>query len=511
MAGMRRGPLRPPSRSAAMPSRSRLRQAGVVATIGFLVINPSVSAMQIDTTVEALTAGPGQMAEAAVAVDPANSRHLAAAADPYLDPVRIQATTSEDGGASWSLPITVIPDGFTKSFDPVLRFGASGELIVAGGASGTGGRHCQPRSAVFVAVIDRAGPTYRLVRDARADGAHIDRPGLAVDVARGRAYVTWTEWAGDVAGCQATPTRSTTRISTSRPDGSFTPPRALPTTGLSAPFGSTPAVGPDGTLVVAVAEHEVNHSRVVVTTSSDEAATFSRPEIVIDESSVPIVAAGVGGLVATVPALALGPGGQKAVAFVAPGPGGVAPIVLEQLTGSPWTVISPAVLRRPELLPQVAYGRQGRLWLLSANAGDGAIDFMLRRRVADVWSPPVLVGRGPSGGYVELGESLGLTVVDDAAVTSVPIDGPSISTLVVGVHREPVEDPSTSVPAPTPAGPEPSSRPDVASTRTPRRRADAWAPDVVGLAALGVLAMTGLGVAVRLASHRQRRRRRRPD
>jgi len=397
---------------------------------------PAHAQGEADSVAVAMTAGPGQMAEAAIAVDPANPRHLAAAADPYAGTVRVLLTTSEDGGTTWSPPTVVLPQGFAKSYDPVVRFGGNGSVIVAAGASGVGERNCQPASAIFVAVLNGGTPAYRLVRDARLDGAYVDRPGLAL-TAENRAYVTWTESSGPGAACRATPVRSTVMIAVGEASASFDNPITLPSSGLPAPFGATPAVRADGTVVVATGEHTPGQrSRVTLTTSTDGGRTFSVPDVVFDGAPAPAGIAGVHGFVFAVPSLALGPEGQTSVAFVQAAPGGnVGSVVVERAGTAGWQTISPATEPgTAELLPQVLYDRDGNLWLLSARVSNGYVDLALHRHRGD-WEAAINLARGPSDRYVELGEALGFVSAGDVLVAAAPIDRLGDSALLVSTHR----------------------------------------------------------------------------
>ena len=384
-------------------------------------------------TAAAITAGPRQMAEAAVAIDPANGRHLVAAADPYLRPVRILTAESDDGGISWRAPTTVLPDGFAKSYDPTVAVTGEGEVVVAGGASGVGLPHCQPGSSVFLATLENGTPRYQLLRDARADGAYVDRPRLGLDSRKGgRRYVTWTESSGPDASCRGTPLRSVTMFTRSLPGGFFDPPRALPGTGLPAPFGSALTVG-NGVLRIVVPEFDPGKlMRVVVYTSRDEGGTIAGPTVLGEGPPVPTNLAELGGFVAPLPTVAAGPGGHAAVAWTqADSAGTLKPRVFETAGDDSWREISPSVAGM-ELFGTVAYDAAGRLWLLTAGPTNGRVEFRLRSRTTQ-WNDPLAVGAGPAGGYVEIGQFLGLAAGARSVATAVPVDGPAASTLQVSV------------------------------------------------------------------------------
>ncbi len=471
--------------------------AAVVILVLWALAIPVAAQAVSNSAAVAFTAAPGAMAEAAIAVDPADVRHLAAAADPYGGLVRIRLATSVDGGAAWSPPRVLVPPGFAKSYDPVLSFDSSGAVLVVGGASGVGQPSCQPGSAVFIAIVKGGAVTYRLIRDTRGDGDYVDRPGFTLSAAENRAYVTWTESSGPGAACRGTPVRSTVMIASGLPSGSFSEPVVLPTSGLPGPFGATPVLTADGSVLVAVGEHgPAQQSRISVTSSADRGHTFSRAEIVLDGTSPANSVRGVSGFVAAVPSIAVDRSGRIAIAFSQAVPGnGVGAVVVERTTGSAWRTISPPTQAgTAELLPQVVYDPAGVLWLLSARASGGFIDLALRRRATD-WEAPITLARGSSDRYLEVGEALGLVAIDDMVIAAAPINRTADSAMVVASHRSPPPEPpptttttrprtSTTGPAVTERAPPPSSHPP-ASRATPPL-AVAVAVGVAGAAALAV-------------------------
>ena len=394
------------------------------------------------SAVAARHAGPHQMAEATIAFDPDDERHLVAGADPYLAPVRIALTESKDGGGSWLPRTDILPEGFAKSYDPSVAVDRNGRVVVVGGASGVGATHCQPGSAIFLATLEGGVARYQLVRDARPDGAYVDRPRFASDAAReGTRYVTWTESSGPGASCLGTPLRSTTMFTRSHPDGSVDPPRALPGTGIPAPFGTALAVGDGGVLTIVVAEFDPGRlQRVVVYTSVDQGATITGPVVVGEGPPVPSQIPQLGGFTAPLPTVAAGPTGRLAVAWTERAdPGGFRARVMENRTGRNWQDVSPPGTGT-DLYSTLTYDRQGTLWLLTAAPDNGKVEFRLRSRGPLGWSEPVVVGAGTAGGYVELGQFLGLSASGRSVATAVPVDGPGGSTLQVFVQRTPAVD-----------------------------------------------------------------------
>lgn len=465
----------------------RLRAAVVIIGVAasLLVSAADGRASSATSTSVALRAGPRRMAEPAVAVDPRDARRIAVAADPYLAPVRIQVTTSADGGATWSTPTEVVPPGFAKSYDPTVAFDRDGNLLVVGGASGQGRPRCQPASAVFLAEIRAGGVSYSLVRDARVDGAYVDRPQFAYDARRDRLYVDWTESSGPGAECRGTPARSQISFTAADRGQVFETPRPLPSSGLPAPFGAPIAVGRDGTVAVAVGEHEPGRrSRAVVVRSTDRGTTFGPPAIALEVPVVPTAVAGIGGFVAPTPSIALGPRGATAVAWSHHAGATATPTVVVD-EGAGWRAVPPPADAGPvELLAQVAYDRAGRLWTLSAQATGGAVRFVLRDYDADIWSPATVIAEGRGGAYLELGEGLGLAIEDDTVVGAVPVDATVGSTLIVS--RTPAPPPPPTTTQPPSAGVQPATH----SSPT-RRRGDRWQT-----VALAVAAALSLGLVL---------------
>ncbi|HVT75901.1 MAG TPA: sialidase family protein [Acidimicrobiales bacterium] len=454
-----------PAETGSSPGHGRRqwpRKLGLFATIA-IVAAPWMAHKSYGEPPAAsvpMLAAPGQMAEAAVAVDPADPRHIAAAADPYSGGVHVALVTTTDGGATWSSPIVVRPPGFSKSYDPIVTFEEDGSVLVVAGASGTGRPYCHPSSVIFAAEVADGIATYRMVRDPRPDGAFVDRPGLALDP-NGAAVVTWTESAGPGADCRATPIASTAMIAISDAGGPFEPRGPLPSSGFPVAFGATPATAEDGSVLVAIGEHSPDgRSRLIVTTSTDQARNFSAPTVVSEGPTPREQLAGGDGFVKAVPSLATSANGRIAVAFpTAAADGSAGPAVFEQRNGSGWKTIPPvADPGVAELLPTVVYDGAGRLWLLSARTQPGSISFVLRH-YAGSWDQPATVATGPASAYKELGEMLGAAPIADGVVTAVPVDQVGNSALVVGATR-------LAVPAATTSTTRQRGAPSTAQTRS---------------------------------------------
>jgi hypothetical protein len=460
-------------------------------------------------TAVAITDQPHRMAEPAAAVDPANPRGIVVAADPYRRPVRIVIATSTDGGASWGRQVTVLPPGFAKSYDPTLAFAPDGAVLVAGGASAAGRPNCQPGSAIFLARLGAGGIRYLVVRRARGPGSYADRPAMALDRRSGRAYLTWTESIGAAAECQGVPSRSVTMLATVDPAGTVGRARALPASGLPAPFGSAPAVDASGVLQVAVRERAParNLERVVAVGSADGGASFGRPVVVGEGPLGPSQLPGLGGILASIPSISASLDGRVAVAWSASTASGPRALVAERSPQGRWRRVAlPPATAAAGLWPTVAYGSDGTCYLVAARLTAGTLRFALSART-DRWQAPVTLASAPAGGYQEVGELLGLGAAAGTVVAAVPLDGADRSRLLVWRRRDPPAPVAPAAPssmARVPAGGGPSAA-GPSSTRQGGGPTDRGGPPAaVWLAAAPVAAV----VLLRLRALRRRRPRR---
>lgn len=371
----------------------------------------------------ALKAGPGAMAEPAVAIDPSDPDHFIAAADPYLAPVRIVVRESNDGGETWSEPIDVVPPAFSKSYDPSVAVLTDGRVVVVGGASQEGAAHCQPGSAVFLAELRDGPPRYSLIQQPQ-DGVYVDRPQMIADPRSGAMFVSWTRSAGTGAECLAAPLRSSIMFTRSLSGRTFSPATSLPSTGFPAPFGSSMTVGDDGSVHVATREAGMNGTdRIIVVSSDDGGGSFSSPTTIAETAAFPGSISGLGGFTSGVPVIAAGPRGV-AVAWPRVDDGGSRLEVALRPTGGAWHRLRPLGTRAGyEIFPGVSYDGAGRLWLLYARYSAGTMTFILRHRAPRGWSSPRTIAAGPAGGYVEVGQFSALAASGERIVAAVPVDG----------------------------------------------------------------------------------------
>ncbi len=260
--------------------------------------------------------------ETTIAVNPENPANIVAGANDYRGYSALTASnqpvgyayTSTDGGSTWT---DVLLPGLTwetgavgplhamdAAGDPVVAFGPDntvyyGNISFSRGAPADGGTEAP--NAITVNVSHDGGLSFGEPTIVRLDGADADgnptpthffndKIWLAADPNSNRVYVTWTRFRDTADGGYA---ESPIVIATST-DGAqtFSRTRRIDTVagannpGLQ-PFsqGSSPAVGPDGTLSVAyetsycasaACDRPNDRDVTVVATSTDHGRTFSR-------------------------------------------------------------------------------------------------------------------------------------------------------------------------------------------------------------------------------------------
>jgi hypothetical protein len=309
---------------ARATARRRIAAGGLaLLSAGFMValpIGPSQAfAIPPPRSTNVLAGAPHSAAEAAVAVDPEDDEHLAAAENMYAPQPRVMVVESHDGGATWTPPLDVTPSGFFKSYDPTVVF-VGGVLNVVAGASGSGAQYCQPGSAVAVMTVhpDRTFTT-RFAQTPVGPNQYVDRPTAAVDATSGRLYVSWTASSGRGSECLGTPVSSQIMITQAAVDAAFAPTTPLERTGTVAPFGAAIAVDRDGTLWAAVGGHDPGRrSQLTVMSSTDGGTTFGRPTVLSDAPPTAKRISGLAGLNAPIPSIAVGAGDRVIVAWPIP-------------------------------------------------------------------------------------------------------------------------------------------------------------------------------------------------
>ena len=419
---------------ASFLSRLPMRCVLLMATLAIAAPPPRAVAQSPDIRVEtALRERPGRMAESSVAVNPNDPRHVVAAADPYRDPVRVVVVESRDGGRTWSAGTEMLPDGFAKSYDPTVGFGADGDVIVVFGASQAGRPFCQPGSAVFAAKLTRGVVSYSVVERPR-EGVYVDRPTMGVRPRTGSLFATWTESLGPGAECLGTPTASSTRfVALSNEVRPMTDAMTLPSSGFSAPFGSSVAAGPGGVLYVAVTERDPGRNdRVVVVRSGDDGATFGEPVVVAEYSAFPSRIPGLGGIATSVASVTVGPDGRATAVWAQPrGAGSVVRGARERADGRWASEALDLPGGRWQMLPAPARDEMDNLWLVVAVLDEGALRFVVTRqgREGEMWE----LGTGTAATYMEVGQFLGLSLGANSVVAAAPIDGREKSRLAVGI------------------------------------------------------------------------------
>lgn len=278
---------------------------------------------------------------------------------------RLLAWQSEDGGRSWSKPITP----FRYSEPPLGRHGA--DPVVAFGTGKTcwfsGLDQMKPNySSVKVSLSEDGGTTWEApitvseVDNDKQGKGFIDKPWLAVDTSggkhRGTLYVAWCRADDDRGHCELR--------CAALPPGSR---QFAPGVRLGEPASSKAQVGsdlmyqvqlavrPDGTLdaVWRVAPS----SRLAYASSQDGGATFTRPELISEDEE-----GGVGQF--PYPSLTATPDGELLVAWTTVGGN----VLCSVLTSGRWSTPRPVAGDRLEgarlSLPAGA-ATAGSLWVLA--------------------------------------------------------------------------------------------------------------------------------------------------
>ncbi|MHB8275194.1 MAG: hypothetical protein ACYDC9_10595 [Dermatophilaceae bacterium] len=437
----------------------------------------------------------GTMAEPTVAIDPHNPRRMAVAADPYLEPTRIQISVSEDAGQSWSASMTVVPPGESKSYDPQLGYAADGSLLVTGGASPDTRSGCQRDSKIFIAALHGNQFSYHVLATASA-GALLDRPTLLATPAREQQQlVAWTASPGPGAECSLRPVRSTTQVGLLTPQLGLRTVVTLPPV-AQAPFGSALAISGEGVLGLAVAGRDGSDGVTVGVYQSADGThwRFSRAGSARAE---PDELAGLGGAVLSMPSIAGLPHGF-ALAWTDTTQGTERTRIARNDTGG-WEQVAAPPAQGTRLLPTLAVADQA-LVLIQAGLSPAGLTFYTWAQLGPVWFSLATDTGGSASDMQELGELLGLAVsADGSRVTAVPVELAGSSALLVRTQTPPPV--TTSVPAP------PGRRPDAVTAQPQPGGRHTGTKVLVGLGAgfLLLLAVSGARARRRHRRHRHRR------
>jgi len=227
-----------------------------------------------------LTPAPGFFTEPAVAVDPNDAQHVLAV---FQD--NVHASYSQDAGRTWHAAEGVAPANYRVSGDVSTAFDAKGHAFVCYIAFDKLGSfnywaHGASRNGVFVRRSLDGGKTWEVEHSAvselpTAPGIPFeDKPSIVSDTSQsrysGNLYVGWTRW---------TLTDSEIVLSRSSDDGkTWSKPveidrhPGLPRDDNGAAEGFAGVVGPDGTLYAVWSQD----NEIVFTTSRDGGQKFSR-------------------------------------------------------------------------------------------------------------------------------------------------------------------------------------------------------------------------------------------
>ena len=379
------------------------------------------------------------MAEAAIAIDPRRPTHMAAAADPYLNPPRVLLAFSADAGRRWSAPVDVRPPGYVKSYDPQVQFAPDGDLIVVAGASRAGTPGCHPGSVVFAAHVRGRAVSYRLLAVA-ASNAFLDRP--VTLPRRDGLLVSYTASTGPGAQCRATPLRS--RIWLQRLDWTLTVQlRTRVPAATARVYGSSLAVFGAGRLaVVTMATRSDGRVAVSVAVGQAGGRKLRLAGAVPAGGAVPLAVPPLGGVVTAMPVAAGALGSPLFLAWSHRAGRDVRTVVARSLDGRSYKKVpSPPRHGVAQLVPTLAVSAVGEALLSEADVvSAGEVRFPIWRLADGRWSALGSAGHGTAG-YAELGEALGVAAVPGQLAVAVPIQRARSSRLAVAVLTMP--DPLT--------------------------------------------------------------------
>ncbi len=245
---------------------------------------------------------PGFEVEPAIAVDPANDRHLVASwqQDRWSNGGAngIGTAVSTDGGAHWqrSVPRFSRCDGgaYERASDPWLAIGATGTYAIAIAFDSA-----DDRSVVLAASSRDGGATWdtpKLLIDDNDPDVLNDKESITADDAH--AYAVWDRLTGLTQPNKPVGTGPT--LFARNTDGAWEPHRVIYDPGVDAQtIGNIVAVLPDGALldvfqVITMASSKSPQVNVAVIRSTDHGDTWSDPVVIAPVAPVGLAKSMIG-------------------------------------------------------------------------------------------------------------------------------------------------------------------------------------------------------------------------
>jgi hypothetical protein len=233
----------------------------------------------------------GPQSETYVAINPSNPKVLAAGSNEiFRDPMRGYFSTNNGsswGGVDLPLPAAIGTNGIRFGSDPSLVFDMQGNafysyiVVFFGAGNGING------TELAVAKSADGGKTYPNVTffSFNSGSNHFnDKPMITADTNarspfRDNIYLAWDAASGGSA------TGGGIRVATSSDHGAtFTVTRADDPSGPGRSIGTSPFVGPDGTLYVAWNDFAANV--ITFARSTNAGATWVRPSIISTKNAI---------------------------------------------------------------------------------------------------------------------------------------------------------------------------------------------------------------------------------
>lgn len=480
------------------PPRATVLLTLSVAAAVTLVATPAGAAdPKVDATVADVASGPSMAFGEAVTTGWAGGSVLAATAM-AAEPVHVQAWWHAKPAAAWAGPAPVVPDGFTRSYDPSATTLPDGTALLVVGTAAGGTGSCLSGGSVAISRLppNGAAPSApSLVDDTRSSDGFDDRP----VVLAGSDSTVWVAWSHgqtpDV--CAVVGPSDVIEVAVSHDGGrTFSLPTVLPRLSAGAAFGAQLAPLPGGRALLSWSELSGGSVRIM-TATLDRHGRASPPALVATDQALPLVLPAASFYSYSLASAATLPDGRIALAWPAydhDEDHSVLRVALSTVQDR-WSITTlPGNVGVDPLLPALATTHDGDLRLLYAahDRHTDAIGYFTqrltatRRGVTPTGPVQTVSPALPGPGFSELGEFLSLTSTDAGLLGAVVTGGRDHS--VVQLVRW--------------------DTPPPAAAQTPTSRTAGLAPsrDVIslsaGLGGLGVL--LAAGVAVLLASRRRR-------